>query len=338
MKKYLLLLLLIGCFLTGCKSNNEINIIDKFSSNIKRSKSYHLLGTMEIQNDEIIYEYDMNVYHLNDDYYKVEMINKSNNQKQVILRNNEGLYVVTPSLNKSYKFESNWPNNSSQAYILSSLIRDISNDKNVKVDKKNDGYIITSTVNYPNNSDLKYQKVYLDNDNKLKKVEVYSSNDIAKIMVKFTDIDLKAGLKFNDFELNQYIEDKSCDDNNCNDQKSMNNIESAIYPLYIPVNTYLNSSETVNNELDSRIILTFSGDKNFVLVEESSRINDEHEIIPVYGEPIMLNDTIGAISSNSMYWTSNDIDYYLVSNDLSEHEMAMVATSLSNAKSTLAEK
>ena len=337
MKKKILLIFFIGV-LTGCKGNNEINIIDKFTNEIERSKSYHLLGTMELQNDEIIYEYDINVYYLQDNYYKVEMVNKNNNQKQVILRNGDGLYVITPSLNKSYKFESSWPDNSSQAYILSSLLKDINNDKSVKAIQKDDEFIITSSVNYPNNADLKYQKIYLDKNYIIKKVEVYSSNDIVKIMVMFTDVDLKAGLKKNDFELSEFIEEKECESEDCNEKKSMNTIESAIYPLYMPANTYLNSSETVNSELENRIILTFSGDKNFVLVEESSRINGEHEIIPVYGEPIMLNDTIGAISSNSMYWTSNDIDYYLVSNDLTESEMAMVAKSLSNAKSTLAEK
>lgn len=53
------------------------------------------------------------------------MVNKANEHKQIILRNNDGLYVITPSLNKSFKFESTWPDNSSQSYILSSLIKDI---------------------------------------------------------------------------------------------------------------------------------------------------------------------------------------------------------------------
>lgn len=337
MKKILLTILCLS-LLTGCKVNKETNVIGKFTDLIKRSKSYHLLGTMEIQNDEIIYEYDINVYYLKDNNYKVEMTNRTNNQTQVILRNNDGLYLITPALNKSYKFESNWPNNSSQGYILSSLIRDIENDKNVQVSQKQDEYIITSSVNYPNNTDLKYQKIYLDNEYMIKKVEVYGENDIIRIIIKFSDVDLKAGLKQDDFNIKEYIQESSCDNEECQTKKSMNTLESAIYPLYIPANTYLNSAETVNNELDSRIILTFSGDKNFVLVEESAKINNDHEIIPVYGEPIILNDTIGAISNNSIYWTSNDVDYYLVSNDLTEAEMVFVATSLSNAKSTLAEK
>ena len=61
------------------------------------------------------------------------MTNKSNNHEQIILKNKEGLYVITPSLNKSYKFESTWPDNSSQAYILSSIIKDIKDDKNATV-------------------------------------------------------------------------------------------------------------------------------------------------------------------------------------------------------------
>lgn len=248
------------------------------------------------------------------------------------------VYVVTPALNKSYKFESTWPNNSSQGYILSSLVNDVLKDKDAFVENKDNQYIIKTTVNYPNNNDLKYQKIYLDENYIPQKVEVYSNNDILKIVVKFNDIDLKANLKKNDFDLKKYIIESDCQDGDCEDKKSMSTLESAIYPLYVPANTYLSSSETVNSELDSRIILTFTGDKSFVLVEEMAKINDNLEIVPVYGEPIMLNDTIGAISSNSMYWTSNDIEYYLVSEDLTESEMVFVATSLNNAKSTLAEK
>ena len=44
------------------------------------------------------------------------------------------------------------------------------------------------------------------------------------------------------------------------------------------------------------------------------------------------NYTIAALSTNSMYWTSNDVDYYMVSDDLSISEMVFIATSLNNSK------
>jgi len=46
----------------------------------------------------------------------------------------------------------------------------------------------------------------------------------------------------------------------------------------------------------------------------------------------MLSDTIAAKSANSMYWTSNNVSYYLTSNDLSTEEMVTIAESLGNAK------
>ena len=43
----------------------------------------------------------------------------------------------------------------------------------------------------------------------------------------------------------------------------------------------------------------------------------------------MLSDTCGAISQNSLYWTSNNIDYYLSSDKLSATELMNIAESIS---------
>lgn len=336
MKRILLVILII--LISGCSKTRNNNAIKEFTNMVDKSKSYKLVGKMELLNDEEVYNYTLDVSYLEKDNYKVEMVNNTNEHKQIILKNEEGLYVITPSLNKSFKFESTWPDNSSQAYILSSLAKDIKNDTESTVVEKDNMIVIQSKVNYPNNEDLKYQKVYLDDKYIIKTVEVYGEADLPKIKVVFDDVDFKAGLDKSIFKLNNYVSNNSCENESCESEETLSKIESAIYPLYMPANTYLSSSEMVNLENDSRIILTFSGDKNFVIVEETASMNLEHEVIPVYGEPIMLNDTIAALSSNSMYWTSNDVDYYIVSDDLSVSEMVFIATSLGNTQSTLAPK
>ena len=96
----------------------------------------------------------------------------------------------------------------------------------------------------------------------------------------------------------------------------------------MPSNTYLKGSDTVNNESTQRVILTFAGDKNFALVEESAKALSKFEVIPVYGDPLMLNDTVAALGTNSMSWTSNGMNYYLVSNDMTSDELVSVASSL----------
>ena len=187
--------------------------------------------------------------------------------------------------------------------------------------------------------ELKYQKIYLNKDFNLHKVEVYG-NDIVKIKFQVEDLDLKAGLSTDLFDLKKYVqvEETDCKDEECTEKQTMGSIETAIYPLYMPSETYLSSSETVNTDDNSRIILTYSGGKNFVLVEEGAIKSQEHEIIPVYGEPVILNDTIAALSTNSIYWTSNNIDYYMASEDLSLKEMISIASSMNNSKNVVSLK
>ena len=127
--------------------------------------------------------------------------------------------------------------------------------------------------------------------------------------------------------------DNIVDENCCNMEVENDDIETSalediIYPLYVPANTYLNGKELVNTENGDRVILTFNGEKNFVLIEEPSKGASEFEIIPVYGDPLMLTSSIGALSSNSLSWTNNSVDYYLTSNDLTTEEILTIADSL----------
>ena len=188
MKK--IIFILIGILLlTGCGSVDKDKVINNFVDVVESSKSYKLLGDMEIYNDEDTYTYEMEVYYMDDNYFKVNMLNTINKNKQVILRDKESVYVVTPSLNKSYKFTSEWPYNSSQAYILNTLVEDINNDSAIKFEELEKEYVLEVDVNYPNNGDLKYQKIYFNKNLELIGVDVFDNEDILSISVKFKSID-----------------------------------------------------------------------------------------------------------------------------------------------------
>ena len=58
--------------------------------------------------------------------------------------------------------------------------------------------------------------------------------------------------------------------------------------------------------------------------------NKEFTSIPIYGDPIMMNGTVAALSGNSLYWTMDNIDYYLAGSSLSSEELLSVANSISN--------
>lgn len=344
MKKYFILFIGMLLCLSGCGKYKLEDAINDFTKDVENSKSYKLNGTMEIVGDEETFTYNIDTYFLKDDFYKVVLVNQTNNHEQIILKNKDGLYVVTPSLNKSFKFDSVWPENSSQAYLLQNLLNDIKNDNNVEFETTDNGYIIKSKVNYPNNEELSYQKISFDKDMNINKVEVYNNEDIVKIKVTFKSVNLKAKLSEDDFVLDDLIDtskideqkEESCTEEDC--EKTTSSLDSIIYPLYIPANTHLSNSETVSTEVGERVILTFAGDKNFVIVEETISTPEDFEIIPVFGDPLMLDKTIGAMSSNSISWNSDNISYYLVSSDLSSSEMVSVAKSLGNSKTVISTK
>ena len=169
MKKIITLLLLCVCFLCGCQKESADTVVDNFTKKVNDTKSYVLKGNMEIYADEETFTYSIEVNYLQDNFYKAIMVNQTNNHEQIILRNSDAVYVITPSLNKSFKFQSDWPNNSSQAYLLSAIVKDMKNDTDKSITEENNQFIIKSSVNYPNNPELKYQKTTLDKDGNIKK-------------------------------------------------------------------------------------------------------------------------------------------------------------------------
>ena len=162
MKKFILFSFTMLILVCGCGTFDEQTVLKEFKNDVNKSNSYILKGKMQIISNEEKFDYSLEVNYLKDNYYQVKLVNQTNNHEQVILRNDDGVYVVTPSLNKSFKFQSEWPDNSSQAYILNSLLKDLENDKELKLEKTDENYILISKVNYPNNSDLEYQKLYFD--------------------------------------------------------------------------------------------------------------------------------------------------------------------------------
>ena len=330
MKKYIVLLLLV-VFLAGC-SNESKSVKDNFVSKMEKKDVYLMKGTMSITSNEDTFAYNI-VAARNKEDYRVNLVNQINNHEQVILKSGEDVYVVTPSLNKSFKFQSEWPDNGSQGYLIDSLVTDIKNDAEATEEKTDDGYVITTKVNYPNNASLVKEKIYLNKDEDITKVLVIDANDNVKITVNYSSVDFKPTFKDDYFKLESLI-----DDNCCKEEQSSKEIDDIIYPLYLPSNTYLNSKDVVKTDEGNRVILTFTGDSPFTLVEEVAAPSDEFEIIPVFGEPMLLSQTMGALSNNSLYWTSNNIDFYISSSKLSSTQLLTIAESVSSGALTVSKE
>lgn len=326
----MLLLMLI----TGCDSKNNQKILNVFKDKVLTSDSYKLTGSMEIISNEENYTYNIDISYQKNQYYKVILHNQIKNHQQVLLKNDDGVYVVTPEINKSFKFQSEWPMNSSQAYLLDSIVNDIKNDQNYLIERNKDNIIVSSKVNYPNNSSLISQKTTINNKGKAVSNIVLDKDGNEVIKVKFSDISYNVK-----FDEDYFSIDSILDDNCCDIESQTSIIDSIIYPLYIPVNTFLNSKDVINDDSGERVILTFSGSKPFMLVEEKINITNNIETTPIHGEPVLFKDGFGALTDSSLSWTNNNIEYYLTGDTLTGEELVNIAESLNyEITSTMQEK
>ena len=295
--------------------------ISKYKKLLNDNSMYKLTGDMEIVSNEEVYDYTVTVDYMEGDYYKVTLENRDSEHKQIILKNESGVFVVTPSLNKSFKFQSEWPYNSSQSYILSSLLKDLENDSNVVFEEKDEKYILSSTVNYPNNSSLVSQKITFNREMVPEKVEVYNKEGIANITFKISKIDFKPKFDENNFEVESTSEEV--------DNKNVSSIDQVLYPMYLPTGTKLQSEETVKTNNSERIILTFTGDKSFTLIEEVSKTPKEFEVTSTSGELVFYENVLGSLTDTSINWSMNGKDYYIIGDNLTNEELLKVAASTS---------
>ena len=335
MKKYFLFGLMFVCFLlVGCENKSAKNVKMDLINQINSLKAYELNGKLEVVNNDDIFNYDVVVSYKDKDFYRVSLKNIANNHEQIILRNDDGVYVVTPSLNKSFKFQSDWPYNNSQVYLLKSIINDLEGDNEAVVTENDNGYTITSKVNFPNNPSLVKQRLTLDKDLIINKVEILNEDDIGLMTFTVSKTNYKPSFDESFFEVNSIINNSDNNDDNkeATDKEKKDvqtsKLDDIIYPLYIPVGTVLTNEEKVSKTDGERVILTFGGDKPFTLVEETTTKEEEFTVVPTYGEPYLLIDTVAALSNNSINWISNGVEYYIVSDVLNQNELIEVARSV----------
>ena len=310
--------------MVGCGNYTVKDAEKDLEKKINNSNGYNITGEMKIINNDDVYKYDVDVSYKKSDMFRVSLKNKTNNHEQIILKNSDGVYVLTPTLNKSFKFQSDWPYNNSQVYLLQTILSDIQNDRDKTFKSTSSNYIFITKVNYPNNSDLVKQKIYFNKKLVPVKVEVMNDEDDVLISMDFKKINMNPKFNKNYFTLDENMKvSKEIDE-----VKNVSKIDEEIYPMFIPNNTKLTNKETVSLDKGERIIMTFEGDNPFMVVEQTASISDD-SVVSIDGNPYLLASGVASISDNMVSWISNGIEYYVISDNLSPKELVSVANSMS---------
>ena len=152
-------------------------------------------------------------------------------------------------------------------------------------------------------------------------VQVYDKNGAENITFKISKIEFGTKLDEGYFEV----------ENNANEEYSntVNSLDEIVYPMYLPTGTKFKSEETVKTDEAERVILTFTGDKSFILIEEASARPDEFEVTTSSGELVFYENVLGNLTETSLNWSMDGKDYYIIGDNLTNEELLKVASSTS---------
>ena len=320
--------------LSGCRDMSETDVVGRLSSNLEESTSYLASGIMEVESEGEVHTYFVEIGFAQPHYYRVTMKNEATGNEQVILKNDEGVFVLTPALNKQFKFQSDWPLTSSQVYLYQSLLADILNAEETVFEpcEETDAYVFTIGADYHANGELVEQVMRFEKKNLTPTlIEVRDAEGIARLTMQFNSFEWNNELGDNFFvakdimELAQEVMGEGA-------IASVTNVEDEqLYPTYLPNGSSLVDKTAIAVDHGERVIMTFGGDQEFTIIQESARVREASASEIITGEPIMVNGTVAAITNNTITWQRNGIEFFLVSNTLDRDELVIVASSITEA-------
>lgn len=353
-----LMLVVVAVVLAACGTPSKEDVTKILSGKWNDTKGYELQATMEIKTGAEPRVYDVEVWHTKPDFYRVNVTQDGSGDSQMIVRNEDGVFVVAPSLGKTYKFQSDWPEQNSQAYLIGSLSEDIIADANATMTEEDKTYIFETVTRNNHKKVLPTQEIHIDKKTLLPKhVSILDENKEEQIKITFKKITLGTDRQTEDYAVEQSAdeekpqkdpkadaeaegaeaegvesedeeantEDEGTEADSSDEQTSFN----TYYPTVEWEGVTLIDEEAVKTESGTRIFMTFGDAKKYTIVQERAMPSDNSLPVSMDGDPVDLGFTVAAITDKSIRWESDGISFFIASDMLTRDEMIEVALSMS---------
>lgn len=332
MRKSLWLLFMLGAallVLSACGDKSQTDVTEGLKEKAGDIKGYKANAKMKLEVGEGPQEYQVDIWHNKPGDYRVHLKNDKKEQSQMILKNKSGVYVLTPALNKSYRFQSDWPQNSSQAYLYESLVKDVLEDENAKFKSTKDHYVFETKTRYQNNKMLPTQEITF-NKKTLEpvSVKVMDSDSNPVVTVNFTKVKFNAKFDKDAFDTKKNMTSAQLEVPVLA-QTSKADFSVKYSMADIPGVELQEENEMATSD-GKRVILTYGGEKSYTLIQEKAEVvpTASMETVDMQGEMIDLGFAVGVMNGNSISWSDGGVDFMLASEDLSEEELVGVARSV----------
>lgn len=280
----------------------------------KNLTSYQLEATMDLNSGEEQRNFNVVVSYAkkeDKDLFRVSLYDTTINQEQIMLRNEDGVYVLTPTLNQVYQFKSGWPLNSAKPYIYQSLLEVFDGEYSTK--KVSDGLIITSEPEYKNAPQYVKQEIKFTND--LAPVWVHLYNDKNDVLVNVTFTKVETGVEFSEdyFNLSSNMEQAR------ENLSSSTNATFDDLPLTVTgldMNVSIKEQTNANIDGEKVYIMAYDGDIAFTVVQKIIEGSETMNVKEIDGDLVLLVNGFASLEDNKVTYLYNGVECTIYGDNL----------------------
>lgn len=362
------LVLCLTVVLAGCGKKDAGTVVKDLDHKVGKLESYQGTGRMVLNTGQQPQEYQVEVWYKNPHFYRISLTNAKKDITQIVLRNDEGVFVLTPHLNKSFRFQSDWPDNQGQVYLYQSLVQSIVSDNHRQFTTDANDYVFDVLANYQNSS-LSRQKIWLSKKNYAPRhVEVSDENANVMVVVDFDKFEFGKKFDANSFDMQKNLtgSNPSSDKQTgsaagsvpsapasagaagvtgkagtdakakagANGQAAAGKDSGAdgkfavIDPGYMPKGVAQQDVSDIKLGDDAAVMLRYTGTYHYSIVESRPQAK---EVLALPGKVLDLGFTLGSLTGDekrTLTWTYDGVEFKLSTADLPTSEMIKVAQAM----------
>lgn len=311
---------LVIAIVAGCGAPSKDAMVGKLKAETQTldQKNYTSTAMMTVQTDNSSQTYYVETSYEGPDKYRIALGDSNKNINQIIVKNPNGMFIVSPSLQKVFRFSGSWAQNQGHIYLYDQILQQIISSGDVKVSEKGGNYSFEMPVS-PANDVVSKEQVELTKDLKPQKVVLYDKQNQAVVLIDFKSF--QTGVKFQDADFDPYkLAAKSTAKTTAVDQSEFGYI--------LPTDTLGDKLDVAEPEEQDDYLLRYSGEHGFTLSEWRPNAGTDGmptaTLVDLYGVPA-LQTTAG--NAKQLVWLSNGVEFALTSSHLDDAQMQAIATS-----------
>lgn len=309
---------LVIAIVAGCGAPSKDAMVGKLKSESQTlsQENYTSTAMMTVQTDNNSQTYYVQTSYEGPDKYRIELGDSNKNINQIIVKNPNGMFIVSPSLQKVFRFNGDWAQNQGHIYLYDQILQQIVSS-NFKLSQTGDTYSFEMPVT-PANDVVTKEQVELDKNLQPKKVVLYDSDNQAVVLIDFKTF--KKGVKFQDADFDpQKLAQSGTAKTTTVDEE---------FGYILPADTLNDKLAEAEPEAQDDYLLRYTGPYDFTLSEWRPNPGTDGipsaSLVDLYGVPAL---EMNAGSAKQLMWLDNGVEFALTSAHLTDAQLQQIAMS-----------